>query len=178
MFGPPGLETYWQGFLQSIAPDIEDHIAHEGRRDFYDLFPLAHLSEARDLDIEGVLVTALQTGHPTVEHGDSLRLDEAEHSVVLAGDPAPLPRIADFVRGTGQISQRHLEHLLRSHVPASEVGRAAQETDVGALAFCPVLPAGPHDGPDSRLRAEIARFYSGPVFVGHDGMVIDLTDGA
>ncbi|WP_135506062.1 MBL fold metallo-hydrolase [Roseovarius aestuariivivens] len=197
IFGPPGIETYWQGFLDSMALDIETRMEDEGRPDFYELFPLAHLSEARAVDIDGIVVSAMANHHPPLDHSFALRIDAAQHSVVLSGDTAPLETMAAFAQGcdllvheamlpdamqalavrAGATDDRLLAHLMRSHTPAAAAGRIAAAADVGALALNHLLPADDPTVTEDDWHAAIAPHYDGPLFIGHDGMVIDLTGG-
>ncbi|MEY2961918.1 MAG: hypothetical protein RLZ60_1748, partial [Pseudomonadota bacterium] len=65
-------------------------------------------------------------------------------------------------------------HLERSHSPAGEVAKIASAAGVKQLALNHLIPS---DDPDFTLddwHAEIAPHYSGPLFVGTDGMTIPL----
>lgn len=192
IFGPPGIEDYWQGFLNSMAFDISLREQDEGRPAFHDLFSLAHLSDARPIDLEGVLVSALRNNHPPIEDSFALKLQHEGDTLVLSGDTAPLAEMIPFARdadllvheallpaGVARILERlsHedarlMNHILRSHAPAAEVGRIAAAANVQALALNHLIPAHDTDVTEHDWRAAIAQHYDGPVHVGHDGLII------
>ncbi|HHC29546.1 MAG TPA: MBL fold metallo-hydrolase, partial [Rhodobacterales bacterium] len=159
IWGPSGLEAYWQGFLASMAFDIALRIRDEGRPD------LAELAELHRLTTDGltwgeITVRAMKNVHPPIEESFALRLDAPGASVVLSGDTAAMSEMVAFARGAdllvheamltagvdalcarvGNGDDRLKVHLHRSHTPAAEAGRIAAEAGVKALALNHLVP--------------------------------------
>jgi ribonuclease BN (tRNA processing enzyme) len=198
IFGPPGIERYWQGFLGAMEYDIALREEDEGRPPFHELFSLGHLSDMRPIDLQGVLVSAMRNHHPPVKDSFALKLEHGGETLVLSGDTAPVPEMIPFARDAdllvheamlpqgvqaivdrmGTNDTRLLDHILRSHSPADEVGRLAAAAGVRALALNHLIPSGDNGMSESDWRAAVAPHYDGPLHVGRDGMVIPFGDPA
>lgn len=194
IFGPPGIETYWQGFLNSMVFDIAVRETDEGRPPFHDLFPIAHIDPERPLDIEGVVVTALRNRHPPIEDSFALKLHACGHALVLSGDTAPIDAMIGFANGTDLLvheamlpegiqtildrmeydDDRLMAHILRSHSPAADVAQIATRAGVKALALNHLIPSGEPGITDDHWRAAVVPHYNGPLYIGQDGMVIQV----
>lgn len=193
IYGPAGLTAYWQGFLASMEADISLRIADEGRPA---LEPLADLRllDAGQFAIGDVMVEAIRNEHPPLIDSFALRLTGDGKSVTLSGDTAPIDAMIGFAKDTdllvheamlsagidalckrvGNGDDRLRVHLERSHSPAGEVAKIATAAGVKQLALNHLIPS---DDPNFTLddwHAEIAPYYSGPLFVGTDGMTIPL----
>ena len=193
IYGPAGLTAYWQGFLASMEADISLRIADEGRPA---LEPLAdiRLLDAGEFAIGDVTVDAIRNEHPPLIDSFALRMAGDGKSTTLSGDTAPIDMMIDFAKDTdllvheamlsagidalckrvGNGDDRLRVHLERSHSPAAEVAKIATAAGVKQLALNHLIPS---DDPDFTLEdwhAEIAPHYSGPLFVGTDGMTIPL----
>ena len=194
IFGPPGIETYWEGFLNSVAFDIALREDDEGRPPFHDLFPLAHLDPERRLDIDGVLISTMHNLHPPIEDSFALKFEADSQTVVLSGDTAAIEDMIGFAQGAdllvheamlpeglealvarlGYGDNRLMDHILRSHSPAEDVGRIAAAAEVKALALNHLIPSGESGITEAHWRAAVTQHYHGPLYVGQDGMVIPL----
>ncbi len=193
IYGPAGLTAYWQGFLASMEADISLRIADEGRPA---LEPLADLRllDAGQFAIGDVTVEAIRNEHPPLIDSFALRLTGDGKSATLSGDTAPIDAMIGFAKDTdllvheamlsagidalckrvGNGDDRLRVHLERSHSPAGEVAKIATAAGVKQLALNHLIPS---DDPDFTLddwHSEIAPHYSGPLFVGTDGMTIPL----
>ncbi|AUJ64844.1 MBL fold metallo-hydrolase [Aestuarium zhoushanense] len=193
IYGPAGLTAYWQGFLASMEADISLRIADEGRPA---LEPLAdiRLLDAGQFAIGSVTVEAIRNEHPPLIDSFALRMAGDGKSTTLSGDTAPIDMMIDFAKDTdllvheamlsagidalckrvGNGDDRLRVHLERSHSPAAEVAKIATAAGVKQLALNHLIPS---DDPDFTLEdwhAEITPHYSGPLFVGTDGMTIPL----
>ena len=198
IFGPPGIEMYWQSFLNSMSHDIAIRTQDEGRPEFHDLCVLSHITDERPIDMEGVLVSAMRNDHPPIEDSFALRFEADDQVVVLSGDTAPMPRMAEFaqqaellvheamlrdgVQGLvdrmGYADDRLMNHILRSHSPAEDVARIAQAAQVRALALTHLIPSGEPGVTEDTWRAAVSGLYDGPIHVGRDGLMIEIGERA
>ena len=194
VYGPPGLAASWLAFAEALRADIDLRIADEGRPDLRDLVQIHDIGAGEVLRTGGITITALRTDHPPLVDCFALSLRTADRHVVLSGDTAPLPALVAFARGAdllvheamlaaalpaltarvGNGSEKLMAHLLRSHTTAEDAARIAAQAGVRRLALSHLIPA---DDPAYGTRdwqAAVAPHWTGPLFVGHDGLRIDL----
>ncbi len=194
VYGPKGIDAYWQGFLQSMKADIDLRIADEGRPDLGGLVTIEVIDPDRTITIGDIAVSAMRTIHPPLVDCYALSFKTAARHVVFSGDTAFWPPLAEFARGAdlliheamlvaaldalmariGNTDDRLMTHLLRSHTPAEDVGRIAQMAGVKALAINHLVPSddpafGPQDWDDA-----IRQTWQGPFHLGRDGLRIPL----
>ena len=196
--GPPGIDSYWQAFVISMQADIDLRIADEGRPDLRDLVRVRLIEDGIVLQDGGLTVTALRNDHPPLVDSFALSFRTARRHVVFSGDTALLPALAGFARGAdllvheamltaalpalaarvGNGSDKLMDHLLRSHSPAEDAARIATCAGVGRLALSHLIPADdPAYGP-ADWQAATEPHWSGPLFIGRDGLRIDLDGDA
>ena len=194
IYGPQGLDLYWRGFVASMQADIDLRIADEGRPDLRDLIHLHVIDAGPVMQNAGVTVTAMRTAHPPLIDCFAFAFRTETQCVVFSGDTAPIPEMADFARGAdlliheamlaealpalmarvGNGSEKLMEHMRRSHTVAQDVGKLATQAGVKRLALAHLVPADdPAFGPQDWINA-IANHWTGPLFIGHDGLRIDL----
>ncbi|GIT91358.1 hydrolase [Jannaschia pagri] len=193
VWGPPGLDRYWKGFLASLADDIDLRIADEGRPDLRGLVTIHPLEAGMVTHIGPIEVRALRVDHPPLT--DCFALSFAGRKrVVFSADTAPFPPLADFARGAdlliheamlpqavqalvarvGNGDGRLLRHIERSHTAAEDAARIATLAGVHALALHHLLPSDdPNFGPED-WTAAVAPHWSGPLYLGRDGLRIPL----
>ncbi|TCN23245.1 ribonuclease BN (tRNA processing enzyme) [Sinorhizobium americanum] len=99
VFGPAGTRGYWQGFLQSMAFDVDIRIVDEGRPDLRRLVEVVEFSDGQVFSENGLTVSALRVDHPPVTDCFALRFDHAEGTIVFSSDTAYFPPLADFASG-------------------------------------------------------------------------------
>jgi len=194
IWGPAGLDEYWDGFLASMKADIDLRIEDEGRPDLRALVTL-HVMDAGTVMTRGDLtVSAIRTIHPPLVDTFALSFRTETAHVVFSGDTAPLPALEDFARGAdlliheamlesalpalmariGNGSDKLMTHLLRSHTFVHDAAKTATAAGVKALALSHLIPS---DDPAYDLRDwqnAVAGHWDGPLHVGTDGIRIDL----
>ena len=194
VYGPVGLEDYWHAFLDSMAADIMLRIEDEGRVDLAGLVEF-RIIEAGEVHCEaGFEVTAMRVAHPPLIDCFALRFAGAGRTVVMSGDTAYLPELADFARGAdllvheamleaalpalvarvGTSDDKLMTHLTRSHTSAADAARIATAAGVGALALNHLIPSDDPDYTPDDWHAAVAPHWSGPVHLGRDGLRIPL----
>jgi ribonuclease BN (tRNA processing enzyme) len=194
IWGPSGLARWWQGFVASMAEDIDTRIEDEGRPDLRDLVSLHTLRAGQTVTEGGVTVEAIDSIHPPLAECWSLSFRGNGRHVVFSGDTAHNPALADFARGAdlliheamlaegldallrriGNGDDRLMRHWLRAHTLAGDAARTAAAAGVRALALHHLIPSDdPAFGPADWQRA-VAPHYAGPLHLGRDGLRIPL----
>ena len=195
--GPAGTRKYWDGFLQSMAFDIEIRIADEGRPDLRDLVSVAEFSEGEVFGEGGLVVTALRVQHPPVAECYALRVEHDGRNVVFSADTAYFPPLATFARGADILVHEAMleegierlvartgngvrlkQHLLASHTMASDAGRIAAEAEVGHLVINHLIPADDPEIGEADWVAAVRKSWSGRLTIGRDGHVVPISGKA
>lgn len=201
VWGPPGLARYLQGFLAAMEDDIALRIADEGRPDPRQLVRLHVIAPEGGrgviLACGGLVVEAMRNRHPPLADSFALSFRSGGIRVVLSGDTAPMPEMADFARGAdllvheamlgealadlvarvGNGDDRLMRHLLRSHSPAAEVAGIAARAGVRALALNHLIPSDDPAFTEDDWRRAVRPVWPGPLHIGRDGLRIPLETG-
>lgn len=194
VFGPSGLARYWDGFIASMAEDIDTRIEDEGRPDLRLLVGFTALRAGETVEVDGLTVQAMQSIHPPLVESLSLSFAAGAKRIVFSGDTAHNPALVEFARGAdllvheamlaegldalmkriGNGDDRLMKHWLRSHTMAADAARVASEAGVKALALHHLIPSDdPAFGPEDWQRA-VAPHWQGKLHVGRDGLRITL----
>lgn len=194
IIGPEGIEKYWQNFLLAMEADIDLRIEDEGRPDLKNMVSIKVLDEGEVYRDKELVVTAMRNEHPPLIDTFALRFSNGEYDVVFSGDTTYLPKLSDFSRGAdllvheamlgealdalfkriGNADERLMTHFLASHTMAPDAGKTASQANVKALALNHLIPA---DDPNYTLEDwanAIEPHWTGKLYVGHDGMRINL----
>lgn len=193
IWGPKGLDVYWQAFLASMAFDIELRIDDEGRVDLASLVTINALEEGETM-LGDLSMRSILNCHPPIEESYALRFSDGEKSIVMSGDTAPFEQFKEFVKGADVLvheammsegverlaarignGARLKEHLFASHTDALDVGKLAKDCQVPVLALNHLVPV---DDPliTEETWAETVRSsgFDGDLYVGRDGQVIEF----
>ncbi|QYK41360.1 MAG: MBL fold metallo-hydrolase [Paracoccaceae bacterium] len=192
VWGPPGIDVYWQGFLASLAYDITIRVHDEGRMPLADLVRLHVHDEGEVFAAPGLVARAMRVPHPPLEHCFAWRFDGAV-SVTLSGDTAFHPPLAEFARGSAVLvheamlpegieaiiaktglGQRLRNHLHMAHSTVEQAARIARAAGAGRLVLNHLIPVDDPAFTDEDWLARAAAVWNGPVTVGRDGMEIEL----
>lgn len=191
VFGPKGIESYWQGFLQAMAYDIHLRVVDDGRIPLTDLVTITTVSEG-EVPFDGLRISALAVKHPLVDFAYAYRF-EGTKTVIFSGDTAYHPPLADFARGADVLVHEALlpegidailvktgggeklrHHLTAAHTMIDDVGRIAAAAGVGRLVLNHLVPVDDPAFTDANWQSRASVAYDGPVIVGKDGMEIAL----
>lgn len=198
IYGPAGLDQYIDGFLGSMAADIELRIEDEGRPDLRNLITVHTIEPDQNDGVvftrKELTVTALRTIHPPLIDSFAFRFETNDKSVVFSGDTAPLKALEDFACGAdvlvheamlaaalpalfarvGNGSEKLMEHFLRAHTHAHEAAQTATKAGVRHLALTHLIPADDPDYDATDWQAAVAEHWDGTLTVGRDGVKIPL----
>ncbi|MEN0087124.1 MAG: MBL fold metallo-hydrolase [Pseudomonadota bacterium] len=194
VLGPQGLDSYWENFLLSMQADIDIRVADEGRPDLGDLIKIEVLEEHRSFQLGSLELRAIRNDHFPLADSFALSLEGGGKRVVFSGDTAYLPSLAEFAKNAdvlvheamleealeavakkaGNGDDRLLLHLRRAHCSAQDAGRAARDANIKCLALHHLIPSGHPDYPEEAWAKAVRAHWQGPLFIGRDGMRIDL----
>lgn len=194
VYGPAGIDVYWNGFIASMKADIDLRISDEGRPDLRDLLNIHVIDAGVVLDRDGLVVSAIRTEHPPLVDCFALSFRTDAKHVVFSGDTAPIKALENFARDAdlliheamldaalpalmarvGNGSEKLMAHMLRSHTRAHDAAKIATKAGVKRLALSHLVPSddpdfGPRDWQDA-----VAGHWEGPLIIGYDGVKIDL----
>ncbi|MCH2095346.1 MAG: MBL fold metallo-hydrolase [Rhodobacteraceae bacterium] len=191
VYGPEGIEEYWQGFLSAMSYDYAIRRADEGRPSLKDLVRVVTYGAGPLEDLGPLRVSALRVEHPPVTECYALKFEAQDKRVVFSSDTCYFPPLADFAHqadvliheamltaGVDRLiertpgAKRLREHLMASHTAADEVGQIAATARVKHLVLNHLIPADDPDFGDADWQQEVAKTWNGRMTVGHDTMTI------
>jgi ribonuclease BN (tRNA processing enzyme) len=191
-YGPPGLTQMTRDFFNYLKFDIDTRIDDEGRAD-----PRSLLT-AHDFDKPGVVltnddvkVTSCLVRHPPIEQAYAYRFDAKDRSVVISGDTAYAPELAEFAKGADVLvhevmylpavealvrrlpnAKRLREHLMVAHTLPEDVGKIAAQAGVKTLVLSHFVPGDDASITDEQWAEGARRTFKGKIIVGKDLMEI------
>lgn len=191
-YGPAGLEEMTRDFFSYMKLDVDVRIEDEGRPD-----PRKMLS-AHDISKQGVVlqnddvrVSAGLVRHPLVKQAYAYRFDAKDRSVVISGDTAYAPELAEFAKGSDVLvhevmylpgvealvrrlpnATRLREHLLAAHTLPEDVGKIAAQAGVKTLVLTHFVPSDDPSITDEQWAEGARKYFSGRIIVGKDLMEI------
>jgi ribonuclease BN (tRNA processing enzyme) len=191
-YGPPPLEKMTRLFFEMNAYDISTRIEDEGR---VPLEPLVRAHEIEEggwvLRDEQVRVKAVRVHHPPVTPALAYRFDAPDRSIVISGDTAWSDNLLELARGADVLVHEALyrpglertvsrvpnatallEHIVRSHTLAEDVGRLAAAAGVRTLVLSHLVPADDPLVTDETWLSEASKHFRGEIRVGKDLMEI------
>jgi ribonuclease BN (tRNA processing enzyme) len=193
VWGPKGTQAVWDGFLASLAYDVDLRIDDEGRPDIRDLVHVQEFGEGVLIDSEGLTIEALRVEHPPVAECYAIRVSHAGRVIVFSADTTYFPPLAKFAQGadilvheamhpggvdrlvarTGN-GDRLKAHLLASHTMAADAGRIATQAHAGHLVLNHLVPADDPQITEADWIRELSATWGGPLTIGRDGLSLPL----
>ena len=193
VYGPSGLADYWRGFLASMRFDIELRQEDEGRPELAKLLNLHTIEPGLVFDEDGLKVSALRNNHPPVEESYAISFQTDAQKTVFSGDTSPFDGFTAFADGADLLvheamladgveriiarvglGEKLRKHLYSSHTLAPDAARIAAETNVKALALHHLIPCEDPQLTHAAWEAAVRPHWSGPLYVGTDGLKIML----
>ncbi len=191
-YGPTGLRKLTQDFFAYQKFDIDTRIVDEGRPD-----PRKMIS-AHEFDQPGVVmqnddvkVSSCRVRHPPITQAYAYRFDAKDRSVVISGDTAYAPELAEFAKGADVLvheimylpgieklierlpnAKRLREHLMAAHTLPEDVGRIAAQAAVKTLVLSHFVPGDDPSITDEQWSEGVRKYFKGRIIVGKDLMEI------
>lgn len=193
IWGPPGLDLYWQGFLASMKADIDTRIDDEGRPDLATLITIHPITDT-SMQFGPLTVTAIRTIHPPLIDCFAYRFQTATRSVVFSGDTARLPALESIAANAdllvheamlapalpalmariGNGDDRLMHHWLRAHTTAEDAAKTAAAAGVKALALHHLIPSDDPAFTEKDWLENTTPHFAGAIHIGKDGLRIPL----
>ena len=193
VWGPAGLETYWQAFLTSMEADIDLRQSDEGRPELAGLVTINTIEEVNFYSKDGLSITAMRNVHPPLVDTFALsfrtrapccflwRYSRCQRWSISPRAPTCLstkrcffPALKPLSRVLAPVMTDWMNHLLRSHTLAEQAAAIAKQAGVKALALHHLIPSDDPDYGESDRVAAVTPHYSGTLHVGKDGLRIPL----
>jgi ribonuclease BN (tRNA processing enzyme) len=191
-YGPPGMANMARDFFNYQKFDIDTRIEDEGRVDPRTLFT------AHEFDKPGVVlsnddvkVSTCLVRHPPIKQSYAYRFDAKDRSVVISGDTAYAPELAEFAKGADVLvhevmylpgleallkrlpdAKRLREHLMAAHTLPEDVGKIAAQAEVKTLVLSHFVPGDDASITDEQWAEGVRKYYKGQIIVGKDLMEI------
>lgn len=194
IWGPDGIEAYWEGFVASMKADIDLRIEDEGRPDLRRLVNIHTIDVGEFTQVQEIRVSAIRTIHPPLIDTFALSFKSDEKHVVFSGDTARLEPLEQFAKDTdllvheamleaalpalfariGNTTDKLMKHLRVSHTFAHDAAITAQNAGAKRLALSHLLPSDDPDFTEKHWIDATKDHYSGELIVGKDGLRIQI----
>ena len=191
-YGPPGLTKMARDFFDYLKFDIDTRIPDEGRPDPRKLVTTHEFSKpGLVLENDAVRVSTCRVRHPPITQSYAYRFDAKDRSVVISGDTAYAPELAEFAKGADVLvhevmylpaveallerlpnAQRLREHLIAAHTLPEDVGKIAAQAGVKTLVLSHFVPGDDSSITDEQWAEGVRKHFKGRVVVGKDLMEI------
>lgn len=196
VIGPPGIAHVVTAGFAALQVDIDIRIDDEGRPD------IRELVQVRELDVGSAPVpiglgdmqgAVLRVPHPPLADCFAFRIEGEGAALVLSGDTAFHPPLAEFARGADMLvhealylpgvdalvartgnAERLKAHLLASHTSAQDAGRIAAMADAGHLVLNHLVPADDPNVTSRDWEGAVRETYDGPLTIARDGLAMRL----
>ena len=191
-YGPTGMNELARNFFKYLKFDIDTRMVDEGRSDPNSLITTHEVSKPGVvLTNDDVKVSACLVRHPPITQAYAYRFDAKDRSVVISGDTAYAPELAEFAKDADVLvhevmylpgidalikrlpnAKRLREHLIVAHTLPEEVGRIAAQARVKTLVLSHFVPGDDPSITDAQWSEGVRKHFSGRVVVGKDLMEI------
>lgn len=191
-YGPVGLRQMTQDYFNYLKFDIDTRVPDEGRS--HPFLGSRKLIAAHEFSKPGavmrnddVKVSSLRVRHPPITQSYAYRFDAKDRSVVISGDTAYAPELAEFAKGADVLvhevmylpaiealakrlpnAKRLREHLIAAHTLPEDVGRIAERAGVKTLVLSHFVPGDDPSITDEQWSEGARKYFKGQIIVGKD----------
>jgi ribonuclease BN (tRNA processing enzyme) len=191
-YGPTGMNKLARDFFNYLKFDIDIRMVDEGRSDPNSLVTAHEVSKAGVvMTNDDVKVSACLVRHPPITQSYAYRFDAKDRSVVISGDTAYAPELAEFAKDADVLvhevmylpgiealiqrlpnAKRLREHLMAAHTLPEDVGKIAAAARVKTLVLSHFVPGDDPSITDEQWSEGVRKHFQGRVVVGKDLMEI------
>ncbi len=188
--GPPGTVEMIAHLQRAFAFDVEIRSKDEGLRSDGANMQARNAPPGIVYERRGLKVTGFMVDHGPVRPAFGYRIDFDGRSVVLSGDTRVTDAVIEHARGadvlvhevvspeverrrSALVDRRAVERVLAHHTSPEECGRIFAKVRPRLAVYSHIVPS-PTTADD--LIGPTRQFYDGPLAVGHDLMMITISD--
>ena len=191
-YGPPGLQKMASDFFSYLKFDIDTRIEDEGRQDPRNLIRIHEFDKPGVVLMnDDVKISTCMVRHPPITQAYAYRFDAKDRSVVISGDTAYAPELAEFAKDADVLvhevmylpgiealirrlpnAKRLREHLMAAHTLPEDVGKIAAQAKVKTLVLSHFVPGDDPSITDDQWAEGVRRHFKGRIIVGKDLMEI------
>ena len=191
-YGPTGMNQLARDFFNYLKFDIDTRMADEGRPDPNSLVTAHEVTKPGVvMTNDDVKVSACLVRHPPITQAFAYRFDAKDRSVVISGDTAYAPELAEFAKDADVLvhevmylpgiealiqrlpnAKRLREHLMVAHTLPEDVGKVAAQARVKTLVLSHFVPGDDASITDAQWSEGVRKHFKGRVVVGKDLMEI------
>ncbi|HEX3795710.1 MAG TPA: MBL fold metallo-hydrolase [Acidimicrobiales bacterium] len=186
VYGPGGTAKLLEATEAMLEPDIGYRLAHHDDLTWRPAVEATEVESGVILEDGAVRVTAAPTDHAPVRPTVGFRIDDGDHSVVIAGDTVPcigldeLCQDADVLVHTvvrrdliEQFGLPRLTDVLDYHSSVPDAAETAMRNRVGTLLLTHLVPA-PAPGTEDEWIAQASAHYAGAVVLATDLLQLEV----
>jgi ribonuclease Z len=186
VFGPVGTAVLMQSTEAMLEPDIGYRLAHHGDLQWRPSATTTEVDRGVVFNEASVRVTAAPTDHAPVRPTVGFRIDEGEHSVVIAGDTVPCAGLDELCVGADvlvhtvvrrdlieQIGLPRLTDVLDYHSSVPDAAQTAARNGVRTLVLTHLVPT-PGPGTDQGWVDQAAAHFDGKVVLATDLLSLEV----
>jgi len=187
-YGPPGLTKMSVDYFNYLEFDIQTRMVDEGRPDPRKLVTIHEFAKPGVVLMnDEVKVSSCRVRHPPITQAYAYRFDAADRSIVISGDTAYSPELAEFAKGADVLvheimylpgiealisrlpnAKRLREHLMAAHTLPEDVGKVAAQAGVKTLVLSHFVPGDDASITDDQWSEGVRKHFKGRVIVGKD----------
>ena len=191
-YGPVGLKKLTRDFFEYEKFDVETRMVDEGWPDPRQVTGVHEFDKpGLVMQNDDVKVTSCRVRHPPITQSYAYRFDAKDRSVVISGDTAYAPELAEFAKGADVLVHEVMylpaiealiarvpngpklrAHLLASHTSTEDVGKIAAQAGVKTLVLTHFVPGDDPSITDEQWAEGVRKHFSGQIIVGKDLMDI------
>jgi ribonuclease Z len=185
VFGPVGTAALMQNIEAMLEPDIGYRLAHHGDLQWRPGATTTEVDRGAVFDEQSVRVTAAPTDHAPVRPTVGFRIDEGDHSVVIAGDTVPCTGLDELCVGADvlvhtvvrrdlieQIGLPRLTDVLDYHSSVPDAAQTAARGGVHTLVLTHLVPT-PAPGTEQEWLDQAAAHFDGRIVLATDLVTLD-----
>jgi len=187
-YGPTGMSSMADSFFNYLKFDIDTRIVDEGRTDPRKLITTHEIEKPGVVLVnDDVKVSACLVRHPPIKQAYAYRFDAKDRSVVISGDTAYAPELAEFAKDADVLvhevmylpgieallrrlpnATRLREHLMAAHTLPEDVGKIAAQANVKTLVLSHFVPGDDASITDEQWAEGVRKNFKGRIIVGKD----------
>jgi ribonuclease Z len=186
VYGPSGTAALVRATETMLEPDIGYRLAHHADLEWRPSADVTEVEEGVIFEEGAVRIAVAATEHAPVRPTIGYRIDDREHSVVIAGDTVPcdgldgLSTDADVLVHTvvrrdliEQFGLPRLMDVLDYHSAVPDAAQTAARNRVGTLVLTHLVPS-PAPGTEQEWLDQAAAHFGGTVLLATDLLTVDV----